>query len=691
MLQRPTQPDRPAGPPPSDPAALPAVPTVPFRALAPALFVLLLAVYTATLLPGVGYQADTARFQFVPRVLGIPHQTGFPAYLLLNRLFVALLPSGSVAWRANLLSAVFSALAGIALLRLLLEIGDGGVRSGAAFAAALAFGLTRTLWSQSVVAEVYTLNLLFTALVLLYFLRWARSGRFRDFALATALYALSFGNHLLMVTLLPAIVWWVWRTDRRAFRDPRKIAWALAWIALGAAQYGYLLWRTREPTTLYLEHQVGDLGRLWWYVSGGPARGRMLAFSASELISERLPMLGRLLWQNFGPLLAVCGLGVATLGRRPENRFLLLALGGPLAFALGYDIPDVFVYFLPVYLVLAVYLGVGLDRLASRAFLLAVIPLALLAANWREVDQSGNTARAEEIETALTTADRNAVLLAPSRAYSRLVYYYLLAGGWEDRNLHVAWAPDRALAYLRGQPLYLPEQRREVAPGLPVYAIGPARRGLLESAGLRPVEIRRWRTVLYLAAADPGTQAAALAALQRRALAGSGVPSRPGPATSYGARPAIVRFEPAIPRLTLFEPDALPRPEGLRPGPVTTDCAIEDVEGRWAGRRPVRVAAPDGFLSLRGWALDGKGDDRWPAGGVYAILDGGHPLPTTYGQHRAPTPDLACRRCESRGFEALFPLDGLPPGRHQLSLAVLSRDRREIRPCARRVHLDLKP
>src|SRR5262245_39322630 len=158
------------------------------RPLAAALFVLLLAVYAATLLPGVGYHPDTARFQFVPRVLGIPHQTGFPTYLVLNRLFVALLPLGSVAWRANLLSAVFPALAGVVLLRLVLEIGDRGVRAAPAFAAALAFGLTRTLWSQSVVAEVYTLNLLFTALVLLFFLRWARSGRCRDFALATALY-----------------------------------------------------------------------------------------------------------------------------------------------------------------------------------------------------------------------------------------------------------------------------------------------------------------------------------------------------------------------------------------------------------------------------------------------------------------------------------------------------------------------
>src|SRR5688500_17569623 len=63
--------------------------------------------YVATLLPGVGYSGDTAEFQFAGKVLGTTHPTGYPTYLVLNHLFVRLWPFGTVAYKANLLSAVF--------------------------------------------------------------------------------------------------------------------------------------------------------------------------------------------------------------------------------------------------------------------------------------------------------------------------------------------------------------------------------------------------------------------------------------------------------------------------------------------------------------------------------------------------------------------------------------------------------
>jgi hypothetical protein len=651
----------------------------PFWVLAAGLFLLLVGVYWATLLPGVGYHPDTARFQLAGKVLGIPHQTGFPTYVLLNKAWVELVPWGSVAWRANLLSAVLAAGACIVVMRLLLEL---GVRTAAAFAAALVLGLTRTLWSQAIVAEVYALNLLFLGLVLLFFLRWGRSGRWRDFALATAVYAVSFGNHLIMIWLLPAIAWWVWRCDRRAFVDPRKVGWVVLWVAVGASQYGYILWRAFDPATAFVEHRIPDFDRFLWFVRGGPSRGRMFAFSAGELVRERLPFVARLLWREWSVLLGLCALGVAALGRRPENRFLLLALAGPAVFAVCYDIPDVFVYFLPVHLVLAVYLGVGLgavlDRLAARwprtvrvAALpaLAAIPAALLAVNGPMVDQSGNTARAEEIETALATAGRDSVLLAPTRSYSRLVYYYLLAEGWGSRNLHVTGSLDRALAYLQGAPLVLPEQNlREVPPGLPVFAIGPSRRAALEAAGLHPVEIHRRRTVLYLVAADARTAASALAASRAE------------------ARGALVDYRPKEARLALFEPDRLPPPERLARGPVSVECGIEEVAGRGAWKRPVPVRAGERFLGVRGWALDGGR----PARGVWAVLDG-RPFATVYGFHRNVGPaQEACRGCEASGFEALIPLEGLGAGSHRLGLWVLGRDGEELRPCARHVQLRMR-
>jgi len=64
--------------------------------------------YGATLLPGAGYSGDVAKFQFVGWSLGTPHATGYPAWMLASHAFTRLLPVGSIAWRANLLSAVCS-------------------------------------------------------------------------------------------------------------------------------------------------------------------------------------------------------------------------------------------------------------------------------------------------------------------------------------------------------------------------------------------------------------------------------------------------------------------------------------------------------------------------------------------------------------------------------------------------------
>jgi hypothetical protein len=122
----------------------------------------LLIVYLPTLLPGVGYTGDTAALQFVGKILGTAHETGYPTYILLNHLFASLIPFSSLAYKANLLSALASIVACSFLFRILCQL---DIRWWVSCLTAITFGLTPTLWSQSVVAEVYSLNILFVSLV----------------------------------------------------------------------------------------------------------------------------------------------------------------------------------------------------------------------------------------------------------------------------------------------------------------------------------------------------------------------------------------------------------------------------------------------------------------------------------------------------------------------------------------------
>src|SRR5262245_917735 len=128
--------------------------------------------YLFTLAPTV-LEADAGEFQFVPWLPGIAHPTGYPLYLMLGWLWSHLLPMGEVAWRMNLLSALFAAITvGLVygLAQFLLEIVQPELsplvhRLGAGLAATT-FALTATFWSQALIAEVYTLHLLFITAIL---------------------------------------------------------------------------------------------------------------------------------------------------------------------------------------------------------------------------------------------------------------------------------------------------------------------------------------------------------------------------------------------------------------------------------------------------------------------------------------------------------------------------------------------
>jgi hypothetical protein len=143
--------------------------------LSGALFVVLISLlfYLKTLAPTVLYCDPTAFpdsvvLQIQAIVLGIPHTTGYPTWVMLTHLFTYL-PVGDPAYRANLSSAVYAAAAVLLVYLLCLRLTRRAVPS---CVGALLFGLSRDFWSQAVITEVYTLNALFVALIIFLLLLW---------------------------------------------------------------------------------------------------------------------------------------------------------------------------------------------------------------------------------------------------------------------------------------------------------------------------------------------------------------------------------------------------------------------------------------------------------------------------------------------------------------------------------------
>src|SRR5512138_69273 len=83
--------------------------------VAAVIFLVSLAVYVRTLAPSVAELFDDSlEFQLIASRMAIAHPTGYPLFSILLKLFT-FLPVGDVAYRVNLMSALFAALT-VALL-----------------------------------------------------------------------------------------------------------------------------------------------------------------------------------------------------------------------------------------------------------------------------------------------------------------------------------------------------------------------------------------------------------------------------------------------------------------------------------------------------------------------------------------------------------------------------------------------
>jgi len=373
------------------------------------LFVFVL--YLMTLAPTVLYfttdMKDAPVLPVSAYVLGIPQATGYPTYTILTHLFTYL-PIGDVAYRVNLASAVFGALAVVAVFFVGLALSR---RVVAAAVGALAFGVSGLFWSQAVIAEVYTLNALFVALVVLVLLIW-RERREDKYLLASAFFiGLSMTHNMSSGLLLPAGFLFVLLVEPRKLLEWRLVLKGGGLFLLGLVPYVLLPVRARMDSPLNVGNP-SNLARFWDLVSGAQYKNNMFVFGAEELLERLYMYLNDLFWQFHWVILMVGIAGAVYLLARDRAAFVLLSFLylGWLFYALEFNIEDVYYYFIPTYLVLAIFAAVGLGALSQeakaltarfspkvRAAVLTVLSLLVLAMplwgvgeTYRSVDRSGD-------------------------------------------------------------------------------------------------------------------------------------------------------------------------------------------------------------------------------------------------------------------------------------------------------------
>ncbi|HZQ10082.1 MAG TPA: DUF2723 domain-containing protein [Anaerolineae bacterium] len=350
-----------------------------------AIFLLTFLIYFRTLAPTVAYLFDDSlEFQLLAARMAIAHPTGYPLYSLLIKL-ATFLPIGDVAYRVNLVSAFFGALtipfvylaARLLTARFMTANDVSGellVRAPA-FIAALVFAFGETFWSQAVVAEVYTLQALLTAVMLWLALRWsAASENVAALHAKPSLIPLAFWaglmltHHRMSVLILPALAVYVLSYDRSFLRQPRTLLKLALVFILPLLLYAYLPIRGMVTSSLDGGYQNTPQGFLNWilgtaytvFLTQNPlSQERDAAYYLNLFVSEFTPI---------GLLAAAAGFVALFLRAWREWMLLVLGLVLNLIFALTYRVADVNVFFIPSFLFVALLIAAGLSGLLWLAF-----------------------------------------------------------------------------------------------------------------------------------------------------------------------------------------------------------------------------------------------------------------------------------------------------------------------------------
>ena len=244
-----------------------------------------------------------------------------------------------------------------------------------------------------------------------------------------AVFGLSLTHHRTIVLLAVPLLVFAFLVERRVFSRAAKLGpdhpGRPRWLQMMTRPAVLLAGCLLGPLLLYLYLPLrGHVGSLdgtfvntwsgfWRWVTAGSYG----AFLAENPLARDLDasFYGGLFWQQFGPVgMALAVVGLVGLAVRKQWKALALtglSFAAYVAFAVLYRVPDVEVFCIPAFLLIAIWIGLGLDwavdllrprgrslglrRLTAIGclvvFLAAIAqPLAIAAHNYADLDQSQN-------------------------------------------------------------------------------------------------------------------------------------------------------------------------------------------------------------------------------------------------------------------------------------------------------------
>lgn len=422
------------------------------------IFFLSFSVYLTTILPYI-YWRDAPEFQTVGFLLDIAHPSGSPLYAIVVKLFT-FIPIGSIAFKTTLVSTFFAA--GISVLvyfivKMILgkmvinveEESSYSVIPWIAFFGSLSFSFSTAVWENAIVAEVYTLQNFFTAILILILLEiqslnvhpdttWKITRLF--FCLAF-LFGLGLGAHSILVLYFPLLLIGIYFLGlrSRSINVTKMYGLLCFFFLLGLSVYLYLPVRSvknpyydwGDPQTFY---------NLMSHVSDRKDASFHFSFPKDVLPSQIVLYFG-LYYENFSILGIILGvIGLIYLMKRRENVLLnifVIFFFPPLLFFIRWW--QWHSAYIPNFLIFSILISVGVwasfraikrglkQYQLSKSYLVLIgsflaIHLFLLFTNhFRENDKSDYWTPRDLLKNVLYDIPSNAVIFS-NRAWFGLGY-----------------------------------------------------------------------------------------------------------------------------------------------------------------------------------------------------------------------------------------------------------------------------
>jgi len=268
------------------------------------------ALYVKTLAPTVSF-FDSGELIAAAATFGVAHPPGYPLYVALGWLF-SHLPVGSVAYRLNLMSAVFAAFAALMAYLVTYLVLKENTRQAEpaetpcpeqmlspalALIAGLTFACSLTPWRQALSAEVYALNACLCGSIVALLLLWRRSQARPDLTpnpspkergdslpvgegrggvcrlwllyLVAYLFGVGFGNHQTIILFSIPAALLVLATAPRILRRPLPLALIALCFGLGLTIYGVIPLRAAANPPLNWGHATNWAQFRWLVLREG--------------------------------------------------------------------------------------------------------------------------------------------------------------------------------------------------------------------------------------------------------------------------------------------------------------------------------------------------------------------------------------------------------------------------------------